>query len=250
MKNLEMELTALLRSFQNTGGNANKPCSVRAPTPWELYMQATLSGGDIMFIRNLHPDDLSLLYRFRDELSRPSRELFCPYPWDKDDALTRTLTHAIRSAVQRRDFSCLILVGDRPIGHFFLWQAGGPASAGDNVHIPELGVAISDAYQKRGLGRLAVCIMQTVARALSCDAIELTTATDNDGGWHTYLKTGFAFVGMIRNPLEVDVTAVAAGHANTTTFRIERQMAYVIREERREEILRYLANKRATFLSK
>ncbi len=249
MTNLEKVLANTIGAFQRAGGATRQICCIQASTPWDLHLSITLAD-EVMIIRHVRQGDEELLHRFRDELSQRSRELFCPYPWDQSNKLASALSSAVQNAVQRRDFSCLMLVNDRPIGHFFLWQAGQHHHANnDGLHVPELGVAISDAYQQRGLGCLAVHIMQAVARDLRHDAIELTTALNNKGGWQTYLKAGFTSVGMIRNPLGVDVTAVAHGSATTETYRTERQMVYIICEAKRQAILAYLEKKRNAFQS-
>lgn len=247
MNALEEKLSDIMRSFERGGGSNEMP-RVQASSPWALRIECRLSDGCLMIVRNLRSTDEHVLLAFRHELSVRSRELFCPYPWDGGEKLAHAFTVAAQASENRRDFSCLMLVGDRPIGHFFLWQAGTSATPQtQSTRIPELGIGISDAFQQRGLGRLAVNIMQAVAQDLGCDAIELTTATDNSGGWHTYLKAGFAFTGMIRNPLGVDVTAAADGNVRAETFRMERQMVYVIHESRRTEILSALENKRNAF---
>jgi hypothetical protein len=66
----------------------------------------------------------------------------------------------------------------------------------------------------------------------------------NTGGWNTYLKTGFEYVGNMRVPLDVDVTSAVLGLVQATRFREERQMVYMIDEARRREVLKYLAIKR------
>ena len=64
--------------------------------------------------------------------------------------------------------------------------------------VPELGIGIADAYHGRGLGGLAVRLLQVVGRELGVDAIELTTHPENIAGYHTYLGAGFEQVGMLR----------------------------------------------------
>jgi RimJ/RimL family protein N-acetyltransferase len=137
------------------------------------------------------------------------------------------------------------MAGSGPVAHFFLWKAGGnPHSWQYRLQVPELGVAVADECQARGLGSLAVRILQAVAGDLGADAIELTTAMTNKGGWTTYRRCGFEYVGMIRIPLGVDVTAALAGEVHASRFREERQMVYVLRKDRREQVLDYLRLKR------
>jgi GNAT superfamily N-acetyltransferase len=201
--------------------------------------------GETLTIRNLRRGDLRLMLRFRDRLSTKSRDLFCPYPWGQDSALKKALATAIDNTNKRIDASYLILAGGVPVGHFFLWKAGGnPASRAMGVEVPELGVAVADAHQGRGLGALSVAILKAVATREGADAIELTTALSNAGGWNTYLRAGFRHLGNIVNPLEVDVTAVDEGRSAPRRFREERQMVYIIHHPKEKAVLAYLASKR------
>jgi len=148
--------------------------------------------------------------------------------------------------VERIDASYLIEgVGDEVIGHFFLWKAGGnPHSQQYQVQVPELGVAIVDEFQGRGLGSLSVRILNAVARDLRADAIELTTALNNEAGWNTYQSCGYQYTGIINNPLGVDVTAVFSGEVQATRYKPERQMVCVLNEKKRHDVMDYLAMKR------
>ena len=47
---------------------------------------------------------------------------------------------------------------------------------------------------------------ERLAADLKADAVELTTAMDNGSGWNTYLRCGFEYTGIIRNPLDVAVS--------------------------------------------
>jgi GNAT superfamily N-acetyltransferase len=190
--------------------------------------------------------ELPALRDFAGRLGQDSRTLFCPYPWDDGASLERAFEQACAQAAARVDAMVLLHAGAACIGHAFLWKAGGnPYSATDGLEIPELGVAVADAWQGRGLGGLLVRWLQAVAAGLGRDAVELTTAPANDRGWSTYRSAGFEHLGDIRTPLGVDVTAATLGLATATAWRVERQMAWVIRADRRERILAHLARKRA-----
>jgi len=105
-------------------------------------------------------------------------------------------------------------------------------------------VAIADTYHGKGFGGLAVRILQAVAHSLNADGVELTTVKTNEAGWNTYLHAGFEYVGILRIPLEVDVTAATSGTVQATRLRDERQMVYIINQQKRDDILRYLKLKR------
>jgi GNAT superfamily N-acetyltransferase len=209
-------------------------------------MEFKTKDGEILQVRPLAAGDAELLKRFGQSLSAASCGLFCPYPWNDNDKLADALNHAVDNSIAKIDASYIILsLNNEAAGHFFLWKAGGnPLSQKFGVEVPELGVAVADNYQGKGLGYQAVAFLQKLAHDSNRDAIELTTALDNHGGWHTYLKAGFEHAGNIFNPLGVDVTEAAEGRAAASSFREERQMIYIINETRRQKILDYLAYKR------
>ena len=160
--------------------------------------------------------------------------------------LPQAIEEARRNSEKKVDASYIMHVNGRPAGHFFLWKAGGNRYSADigGVEIPELGIAIGDEFHGRGLGGLGVKILAEVAHELGSDAIELTTAMDNEGGFALYEREGFVYTGDILNPLGVDVTAAVAGDVNAETFRTERQMVYVVNPAKEKEIMAYLATKR------
>jgi GNAT superfamily N-acetyltransferase len=212
---------------------------------WTIDCAFVTATGEQFRIRNVADGDVALLHEFGDTLGPQSKDFFCPYPWADSAQLTKAFADAIQQALRRIDLSFLMLRDGRPIGHFFLWKAGGnPHSAAYTLQVPELGVAVSDLCQRRGLGELSVRLLLAMARSLGADAVELTTALTNAGGWNTYLKTGFEHVGNMRVPLDVDVTSVALGLVQATRYREERQMVYIINEEHRQQVLEYLAIKR------
>ena len=218
---------------------------VRSAGRWNLELHCADFGGEALTIRSLKRRDLKKLLSFRDQLGPRSRDLFCPYPWGDESRLEEALREAIDRSVGRIDASYLVLSRGQAVGHFFLWKAGGnPASKAMGVEVPELGLGIADRLHGRGLGSLCVRILQAVASAGRADAIELTTALDNAAGWGAYLNAGFRHVGNIRNPLEVDVTAVDQGRVTARKFRQERQMVYIIERARQRAVLRYLSSKR------
>ncbi len=223
-------------------------CEIAADNGWALKIACDLTGLPGLCIRSLSDGDAPLLQVFGTKLGPVSKDLFCPYPWHEPNALPGAFQEAVRKTTARVDASYVIESAHHGvIGHFFLWKAGGnPHSRPYQIEVPELGVAIADDCQGRGLGGLSVRILQAVARDLRADAIELTTAFGNQAGWNTYRQCGFEYLGDINTPLGVDVTAALAGGVAAASYRVERQMAYVIREENRERVLSYLAEKRKT----
>lgn len=215
-------------------------------TAWDLVLTFAGAAGDHFQVRAVAPGDERTILAFGAGLSTRAQEMFCPYPWLEPAHLAAAVAAGVQQSLGCVDAAYLLFAGDVPAGHFFLWKAGGnPHSLAHGVQVPELGVAIADAWQGQGLGGLAVRLLLAVARHLDADAVELTTALDNEAGWRTYLGAGFEYVGTVDNPLEVDVTAAVAGQAAAARYRVERQMVFVVKPERREAVLAYLAQKRA-----
>ncbi len=241
---LTAAIRALIDAHARRHGVPAEDVQVQALDCWQLEASFRLPDGHYR-LRTLGAGDEEALWAFGAQLGPEARELFCPYPWHDIDRCRAAFESAIAQSVRRIDASYLLEHDGAPIGHFFLWKAGGnPHSRASGLEIPELGVALADAYTGRGLGSLAVRTLQAVARALGADAIELTTAPTNDAGWQTYVRAGFIYVGMLRIPLEVDVTAAELGEVTATRFRDERQMVDLLRPARRQAVLDFLARKR------
>jgi RimJ/RimL family protein N-acetyltransferase len=244
---LTPSLHEIMTAFgQRHDGIAPDSLRISAPDCWNLRLQCDVAQLPGFTIRNLTTGDVPAMQSLGTNLSETAKYFFCPYPWKDAAALPGAFQKAIDQSVNRVDASYLMeLTGGNVIGHFFLWKAGGnPHSQKHGVQVPELGVAVGDAWQGKGLGALAVRILLAVAHDLRADAVELTTAMDNGSGWNTYLRCGFEYTGIIRNPLDVDVTAVANGEAQATRFRDERQMIYPINPAKKDAVLAYLAAKR------
>ena len=232
--------------FRRRGQTEDNRLQIEADDPWTLNILCDLPQLPGVCIRSMHGDDVPSLQDFGTRLGPVSKDFFCLYPWDDPAALPQALEKAVEHAVERIDASYLMETADHAIiGYFFLWKAGGnPHSQQYQIQVPELGVAVADEFQGRGLGGLSIRLLQAITRDLGADAIELTTALDNEAGWHTYLRCGFQYTGIITHPLEVDVTAATAGEVQAAKYRPEKQMVYVIDEEKRQLVLDYLTMKR------
>jgi RimJ/RimL family protein N-acetyltransferase len=218
--------------------------AVTAPDPWAVDARFTLPAG-VFRLRSLATGDVPVFHAFGAVLSATGKHFFSPYPWDEVDKLDGAFQAAIDASVSRVDASYFLECDGAPIGHFFLWKAGGnPHARAHGVEVPELGIAVGDAWQGQGFGGLIMAVLRAVAEALHADAIELTTALENENGWQTYLRAGYAYTGIIRNPQFVDVTAVANGTAVATVWRDERQMVLLLNAAKRDAVLTYLAVKR------
>ncbi|MCP4165099.1 MAG: GNAT family N-acetyltransferase [Chloroflexi bacterium] len=219
---------------------------IEVEDPWTFSILCDLPQFPRLCIRSVNSGDVPALHELGVRLGPVSKDFFGPYPWEDPAALPQALQTAVEHAVERIDASYLIEgVGDEVIGYFFLWKAGGnPHSQRYQVQIPELGVAIADEFQGKGLGSLSVRILNAVGRDLCADAIELTTALNNEAGWNTYRSCGYQYTGIINNPLGVDVTAAFAGEVQAASYQPERQMVYVLNEKKRHDVMDYLAMKR------
>jgi ribosomal protein S18 acetylase RimI-like enzyme len=243
---MEEKVRSLLLDYaQRKTGATPALLDLHAPDPWDLRIRFDLPGSGLFEIRNVRADDLETFLAFSDGLSPASRESFRPYPWDSKDQLLSALHTAINQAVTGVDACYLMFHEALPVGEFFLWKAGGnPDARLHGVEVPELGIGFADSYHGRGFGGLCTRLLTIVAEHLRADGIELTTAIDNESGFHTYLSAGYEYVGDIANPLEADVTAVLGEQASAARWRVERQMIRVINQNQRAELLAYLAEKR------
>jgi len=247
LSGLSVALKEILEEFvRRQAQPAPATFDVAADNCWALRITCNTTSLPGLCIRSLEDGDGPLLQLFSAKLGPVSKDLFSPYPWNDPSALSGAFRKAIQNSREQVDAAYLIESAQHGvIGHFFLWKAGGnPHSHPFQIEVPELGVAIADSFQGKGLGRLSVRILQAVARELRSDAIELTTAYDNEAGWKAYRACGFTYTGDINTPLGVDVTTVLSGKVHAAEYRSERQMVYVINEEKRERVLSYLAEKR------
>jgi GNAT superfamily N-acetyltransferase len=105
------------------------------------------------------------------------------------------------------------------IAHAFLW------SAQDDV--PELGLAVADEWQGRGLGKLLLGVLEACARHTGRLGIELTTMQNNEVAYKAYCAAGYEYLGIIRNPIGVDVTAAFRGEVVADDYCDERSMIKV-----------------------
>jgi len=188
-------------------------------------------------------DELMLCEFGRRGLSDESRKTFAPYTFDSD-GLTAEYTASIANSIRRRDLHVLAtdfdpscLDGERVVAHAFLWAV--------SDEIPELGLAVADAWQGRGIGRAMLSLLERAARVLGKPAIELTTMQGNQRARAAYLAAGYKDLGLIRTSLGCDATAAFEGKATPTGFAVEHHMALLLDEAASDRVLATLAAKRA-----
>ena len=110
--------------------------------------------------------------------------------------------------------------------------------------MPELGLAVADAYQGMGLGGALLRLLEAAARATgTAGALELTTMQTNARAKRAYERAGYECLGIIRNPVGCDVTAAFRGEVVATRFCDEFQMVRVLDDARREELVAALLAK-------
>jgi GNAT superfamily N-acetyltransferase len=196
-----------------------------------------VSVGTVDFRCAARQDAGALLKFVREELTDRSRALFAPYPYELSDAeLLSSFHKAIEDSLEGQSLSFIFTEGSggkgaaaveeepRIVAHAFLWAA--------QTQVPEVGIAVADRLQGRGLGKAVMAILVGCARCMHKDALELTTMLDNTRAKTLYEKTGFETLGTIINPLGCDVTAAFEGRAEPTGIAEEYQMVLFLRQNK------------------
>ena len=204
---------------------------------WSLVREVLVEpGAQRCMVRPLTEADVPALREFGVRgLSESSRALFAPYDW-AGSSLSAQLEQAARHSLEQRDLHLVALIGDEIVAYGFLW------SMADEV--PELGLAVVDAYQRKGLGRALLLLLCQIARAESRWGVELTTMQQNVAALGMYENAGFERLGVIRNPLGCDVTAAFKGEVTPASFADEFHLVRVLSPTRRAEVLSRLEAKR------
>ena len=175
---------ALLAAFGNNGLSADSRQVV-----WSQSMHAS-------FLLTL-PCSLPCPLCFVLHNPIPPLQKFECYSW-MSDLLISELQAAIALSLGRRDLHLLALdKNEVPIGYVFLWAA--------SDDIPELGLAVADAWHGRRIGTTLLRLVDQMGRQLGKQALELTTMQDNKRALAVYLGAGWEHLGVIHNPLGCDV---------------------------------------------
>lgn len=135
-------------------------------------------------VRPLAPGDAGLLYRFFLSLSEATKRSFRPHPFDRETAERFTGEEIMNPGVRR-----FLAMGEdgEAAGYCFFWNW----TTGE----PSLGVAVSDAFQGQGMGRLMMRYLIEEARVKGKKALHLTTDKANVRAQALYLSCGFRIVG-------------------------------------------------------
>jgi len=243
---IQSDLESVVNSYMlRRSGERTARCAVRSTDLWRLDVMFSLADGEAYRIRSLQAGDEPALHEFADQLGPRSKWLFCPSPWEDSQALAVAFGRTIQRTISQARASYLLFHGARSIGYFYLMGLGEPAvESRQDPRMPELGIGIADAYHGRGLGGVAIRVLQAVGRDLGVDAIELTTHPENISGYRAYLGAGFEQIGMLRIEAPASMSTTDAVDAH----RDERHMVYVINANKRAAVLDLLARQRAEAL--
>ena len=209
-----------------------------AGDPWQCSLPlATADHAAVGIVRSVRAGDEALLVAFgREGLSADSRQKFECYNW-MADTLTSELQAAISLSLERRDLHLLALDGKGTVlGYIFIWAA--------SDDIPEIGLAVADAWHGRRVGPTLLQLIEQVGRHLGKPALELTTMQDNKRALEVYRRAGWEHLGVIHNPLGCDVKQAFEGKAKPSGIAVENHCALLLDEARRAETLGKLGEKR------
>lgn len=136
-------------------------------------------------VRALGPDDAPLLAAFFRGLSERSRGWFRPHTYTREGA-----ARVVEQAGAPNALYFLVLHGEVPAAEGFLTNLQSDR--------PTLGIAVGDAYQDAGIGRLLMRFLVDVARRLGRRGVRLTVDDDNPRAIHVYERLGFKLVRVMR----------------------------------------------------
>ena len=212
--------------------------------PWQCSITLTSDSDDVPVgtVRPVRAGDEALLQTFgRQGLSRDSRDKFECYNW-MADTLHSELQAAIALSVERQDLHLVALdQNDTALGYVFLWAA--------SDDIPELGLAVADAWHGCRVGPTLLRLVEQIGRHLGKRALELTTMQDNARALAVYKGVGWEHLGKIHNPLGCDVKQAFEGKATPSGIAVENHCALILDEAQRDRTLGELAEKRQLAMS-
>jgi ribosomal protein S18 acetylase RimI-like enzyme len=134
-------------------------------------------------VRRLGAQELDLFTALLEGLSEESRFWFHPHGYDR--ATAERIVAA--SAADENQARWLLIV--RQDGHEQAAGYGFLANLRDGT--PSLGIAVRDAFQEQGLGRVLMAFLLDAARSRDCRAVKLTVYDDNPRARHLYERLGF-----------------------------------------------------------
>jgi GNAT superfamily N-acetyltransferase len=167
-------------------------------------------------IRRLRPDDADVLAGFFAGLSEQSRHWFHPHAFDRATAERICAGGGIQQPPENPDRP------DTPREIYWLLvvsPAGRDEVAGYGFYLrwdqpqPALGIAIGDAFQNAGLGRILMQFLLDAARSHGRSGVRLTVYDDNHRARHLYERFGFTTRRLVHH-MQLDFGAPAGGAAH------------------------------------
>ena len=148
--------------------------------------QLVVSNGQVVLVRGISPGDAPLLIRIFEGLSPTSRRYFRPHRFTPEGA-----AEVIGTASDPNGIYFIALAGaGEPVGYGYLHDL--------RSGLPELGIAITDRWQNRGVGKEFVQFLVGVAEHLGMDGVSLSVDDDNVPAICTYERAGFELIRKLR----------------------------------------------------
>jgi GNAT superfamily N-acetyltransferase len=147
-------------------------------------------------IRRLGAAEVPLFAEFLEGLSAQSRSWFHPHGYDRATA-ERITAEAAGDHNQARWLLVVNPAGrEVAAGYGFLWNLRDGQ--------PSLGIAVRDAFQGHGLGRILLEFLLAAARDRGCWCVKLTVYDDNPRARHLYERFGFTTRRLVHH-MQVDL---------------------------------------------
>jgi len=137
---------------------------------------------DAIAIRPFHADDQDRVSRFFDQMGGETRALFNRADWN------RNLAMSFFTNPSPTILPYLALEGDRMVGYVYLCDM--------DRGVPWLGIAVSEDWKGRRLGRRLLEYAHAVAKEHGKGGVLLTTAYANLRGQGLYERMGYERLGM------------------------------------------------------
>jgi RimJ/RimL family protein N-acetyltransferase len=145
-----------------------------------------LPDGRTVRVRGFGATDAPLLARIFEGLSPESRGFFRPHRFSPDGA-----AEVVASAAGTNGVYFIVLAdNDEPVGYGYLHDL--------QSAMPELGIAIADRWQNRGIGKQLVRFLVAVAGRMGREGVRLTVDDDNTRAIRVYEQAGFELIRKVR----------------------------------------------------
>jgi GNAT superfamily N-acetyltransferase len=137
-------------------------------------------------IRRVQAGDAQALLEFYNGLSAASKRTFAPL--GKTTTLQQCQEIVVDNAAEGgKGFSLVAWHGASLVGWGFIYRLDGDE--------PTLGLAVTDAYQRQGIGTNLIDGVLEMGRERGLSHVVLTVVQDNDVAWRLYASRGFVRYG-------------------------------------------------------